>query len=92
MYHYTLASLCWQPGFICRIEEKDLLLDTDRRPTDVFVLNWALDKSVCIVVAVVCGRETKAIKSKEMEKKRFDCKNAGYKFEPFVLDSYRKNG
>jgi hypothetical protein len=26
----TLASLCRQSGFICRIEEKDLLPDTDR--------------------------------------------------------------
>jgi hypothetical protein len=58
----TLASLCRQRW----IEEKDLLPDTDRRPADVFVvLNWALDKSVCIDVAVVYGRETNAIKSKE---------------------------
>jgi hypothetical protein len=91
----TLASLCRQSGFICRIEEKDLLPDTDRRPADVFVLNWALDKSVCIDVAVVCGRETNAIKSKEEDKKRLnlvDCENAGYKFEPFVLDSYGRMG
>jgi hypothetical protein len=92
----TLASLCRQSGVICRIEEKDLLPDTDRRPADVFVLNWALDKPVSIDVLVVCGRETNVIKSKEEDKKRLnlvDCENAGYKFEPFVLDSYVwKNG
>jgi hypothetical protein len=67
-----MVSLCRQSGFICRIEKKGLLPDTDRRPADVFVLNWALDKSVCNDVAVVCGRENNAIKSKKEDKKRLN--------------------
>jgi hypothetical protein len=61
----------------------------------LFVLNWALDKSVYIHIAVVCGSETNAIKSKEEDKRRLNlvgCENAGYKFEPFVLDSYGRLG
>jgi hypothetical protein len=91
----VLADLCRQSGYTTRIEEKELLPDSERRPADVFVLNWSLGKSLCIDVAVICGRDKKGIENKEKDKRRLnlvDCENVGLGFAPFVLDSYGRMG
>ncbi len=52
----SLASLYRQAGYTASVEDRELLGD-ERRPADVYVLNYDLDKHCCIDVAVVSGMD-----------------------------------
>jgi hypothetical protein len=92
----TLAGIFRQAGYTTTIEESDVLRDgSGRRPADVYVKNYDLDKHCCIDVAVVSGTVAGGIRGKEVDKRRLnllDCENAGVRFLPFVLNSFGMMG
>jgi hypothetical protein len=92
----TLMSLCRQAGYTTSTEDKDLLRDgSERRPADVFVRNYERDTHACLDVAIVAGGDVDGIRKKEVAKRReylVDVENVGYRFLPFVMDSFGRLG
>jgi hypothetical protein len=91
-----LVILAGLSGFVSRPEEKDLLKDgSSRRPADVWIQSWNLEKGLAIDVAVVDGANVNIIsKTEAIKNGRYlvDCASKGLGFVPFVMDSYGRLG
>ena len=71
------------------------VLKSDKKPADVSIESWTLNRKIAIDVAVVSGKGDEGIKRKEAEKRTkylLKCNVENLEFKPFVLDSFGRMG
>lgn len=91
-----LAQIARHAKRVAKTEEKNLLNDgTARKPADVSIESWTLNRKIAIDVAVISGTSHEGIKKKEAEKRTkylLKCSEENLEFKPFVLDSFGRMG
>ena len=92
----TLCQLARTSKRVSNTEERGLLNDgTARKPADVSISNWNLNRKLCVDVSIVTGTATDGISRMEATKKTkylLKCNEEQMDFRPFVLDSFGRMG
>jgi hypothetical protein len=98
--HNYLRDILWrlsvESNYNARIEEKDLIENSNQRPGDVFYSGWSTARDLCVDISVVDGFGSSSSSSKsnldtranqKIKKYKDKCQEVNVDFTPFVLDS-----